>query len=412
MSFRSGSVSYSRFGVTGDLPDDASEGALALLGKHVVKARALSDEGTVSGWCTGLHVFDADFTWESCGFSGGILCGMRIDVAKVPGEIKRAYVAMAEGAHRPKEGEAGAEVPGLSRAARREARADAERRCKEEIAEGKYRRITMTPVLFDLVKRSVLAPVSSDAAFKELRSLVESTYGCKLARRSAGTLAADLLADRGLAGDLDDALPDAFTPPPAEAMARAQDSGAPRIGNRPEVPWALAGGEPKDFLGNVFLLWLWWHAEAREGIVDTKDGAVAIVVDKVLDLECPWGVTGKVSLRGEVPTRTQEATKALQSGKWPRKLGLLLAAHGQEFECQLHGDRFAVSGLKLQPPSEAAKTVRLEAEERLDMLATFDGVLMGLYEHFLGERFGKNWPTRRQQITDWITSRGVVRAAS
>jgi hypothetical protein len=270
----------------------------------------------------------------------------------------------------------------------------------------------MTPVLFDLVKRSVLAPVSSDAAFKELRSLVESTYGCKLARRSAGTLAADMLADRGLAGDLDDALPDAFTPPPAEAMARAQDAGAPRIGNRPEVPWALAGGEPKDFLGNVFLLWLWWHAEAREGIVDTKDGAVAIVVDKVLDLECPWGVTGKVSLRGETPTRTQEATKALQSGKWPRKLGLLLAAHGQEFECQLQGDRFAVSGLKLQPPSEAAKTQRLEAEERLDMLATFDGVLMGLYEHFLGERFSKNWPARRQQVTDWITSRGVVRAAS
>jgi hypothetical protein len=123
-------------------------------------------------------------------------------------------------------------------------------------------------------------------------------------------------------------------------------------------------------------------------------------------------VTGKVSLRGETPTRTQEATKALQSGKWPRKLGLLLAAHGQEFECQLQGDRFAVSGLKLQPPSEAAKTQRLEAEERLDMLATFDGVLMGLYEHFLGERFSKNWPARRQQITDWITARGVVRAAS
>jgi hypothetical protein len=411
MPFRNGSVSYSRFGVTGEFPDAAGEGTLALLGKHVVRNRTVAEEGTASGWCTGRHVFDTDFSWESCGFSGAILCAMRVDVAKVPAEIKRAYVAMAEDERRSRE--EGAAVAGvLSRTAKRDARAEADRRCKEEISEGKYRRVTMTPVLFDLVKRSVLAPVTSDASFKELRSLVESTYGCKLARRSAGTLAADLLADRGLAGDLVDALPDAFTPPPAEAMARAQDSGAPRIGNRPEVPWALAGGEPKDFLGNVFLLWLWWHAEAREGIVDTKDGAVAIVVDKVLDLECPWGVTGRISLRGEVPTRTQEATKALQSGKWPRKLGLLLAAHGQEFECQLHGDRFAVSGLKLQPPSEAAKTVRLEAEERLDMLATFDGVLMGLYEHFLGERFSKNWPARRQQVTDWITSRGVVRAAS
>jgi hypothetical protein len=96
MPFRSGSISYSRFGVSGSLPDDANEGALALLGRHVVKQRALSDEGTLSGWCSGRHVFDADFSWEHCGFSGAILCAMRVDRAKVPPEIRRAYVAMAE----------------------------------------------------------------------------------------------------------------------------------------------------------------------------------------------------------------------------------------------------------------------------------------------------------------------------
>jgi len=84
MPFRSGTVSYSRFGVSGNLPDDAGEGALALLSKHIVKPRGLSEEGTASGWCTGRHVFDTDFGWEHCGFSGAILCAMRVDVAKVP----------------------------------------------------------------------------------------------------------------------------------------------------------------------------------------------------------------------------------------------------------------------------------------------------------------------------------------
>jgi len=407
MPFRSGTVSYSRFGVSGNLPDDAGEGALALLSKHIVKPRGLSEEGTASGWCTGRHVFDTDFGWEHCGFSGAILCAMRVDVAKVPSEIRRAYVSMAEDDRRTKEDEATAGF--LSRTARRDARADAERRCKEEITEGKYRRIGMTPVLFDLVNGTVLAPVTSDTAFKELRGLVESTYGVKLARRSAGGIASDLLGARGMTSDLDDALPDAFTPAPALAEGRANEEGAPRPGNRPEVPWALAGGEPRDFLGNIFLLWLWWNAEASEGVIHTPEVPVAIVIDKVIDLECPWGVGSKVSLRGNAPTQSPEASKALQAGKWPRKLGLLMAAHGQEFECVLQGDRFSVSGLRLQPASEAAKTPRLETEERLDQLGTFDAVLLGLYSHFLRERFSKAWPTRRQQMSAWITERTQAR---
>ena len=410
MPFRNGSVSYSRFGITGSLPDAAGEGSLALLGRHVVRNRTVAEEGTASGWCTGRHVFDTDFSWEHCGFSGAILCAMRVDVARVPAEIKRAYVSMAEDERRSKE--EGAAVAGvLSRNARKEARAEADRRCKEEIAEGKYRRITMTPVLFDLVRKSVLAPVSGDAALKELRGLVEGTYGCKLARRTAGGVAADLLGERGMTSDLDDALPDAFTAPPAVAESSAE-SAPPRAKGRPEVPWAMAGGEPRDFLGNVFLLWLWWHAEENGGTVDMKELTVALVVDKVVDLECPWGTGGRVSLRGELPTKAPEASKALQAGKWPRKLGLLLAAHGQEFECVLQGDRLAVTGLKLGAPSEEARTPRLEIEERLDRLATFDNVLMGLYDHFLRERFGRGWNTRRQQISDWIAARQPALAAT
>lgn len=409
MPFRSGSVSYARFGVAGSLPDEAGEGALALLGQHVVRPRGLADEGVASGWCTGRHVFDNDFSWEHCGFSGAILCAMRMDVAKVPPLIRRAYVAMAEDGRRTKEDEATAGF--LGRTARRDARADADRRCKEEIAEGKYRRVSMTPVLFDLARRTVLAPVTGDAAFKELRGLVESTYGCKLLRRGAGGLAAEILGERGMTSDLDDALPDSFTPPPADYHGGEGEGRPARAQGRPEVPWATAGGDVRDFLGNVFLLWLWWHVEAGDAVIETETVPVAVVIDKVAELECPWGVGARVSLRGAMPTRSPEATKALQAGKWPRRLGLLLAAHGQEFECVLQGDRFSVTGLRLQPASEAAKTPRLEAEERLDRIATFDAVLVALYDQFLRERFGRSWGTRSRQIADWVTSRSPALAA-
>ena len=92
MPFRSGTVSYSRFGVSGSLPDDANDAAFALMAKHVVKQRSLSEEGSVSGWCTGRHVFDQDFGWEHCGFSGALLCAMRIDRAKVAAEAPTADI--------------------------------------------------------------------------------------------------------------------------------------------------------------------------------------------------------------------------------------------------------------------------------------------------------------------------------
>lgn len=408
MPFRQGAISYSRFAVQGELPSNPDDEVFAQLRAHMVKPRALSDEGTASGWCTGLHVFDAEFSWEECGFPGQLLCAMRVDTAKVPAEIRRAYVAMACAARAPKEG---GEAGFLSGAARKDARDEADRRCSEEVREGKYRRVAMVPVLFDLASRSVLAPVSGDTAFAELSGLVEASFGARLSRRSAGAVAADLLGARGQVSDLEDALPDSFTPPPAEALARADEDRPARAAGRPDVPWAMAGGDRADFLGNVFLLWLWWHAEAREGVVETPDTTVAIVIDKTLDLECPWGVTGKSGLRGTLPTRTQEAAKALQTGKWPRKLGLLLAVHGLEFECTLQGDRFQVTGLKLGPASESARTPRLELEERLDRLATFDRALLGLFDAFLRERFGSGWPSRRQAIADWIVARAAVRAA-
>jgi hypothetical protein len=71
----------------------------------------------------------------------------------------------------------------------------------------------------------------------------------------------------------------------------------------------------------------------------------------------------------------------------------------------------AVSGLRLQAPGDDVKGPRLELEDRLDKLATFDAVLVALYDQFLRERLGAQWPTRRQQIADWITSRSAARAA-
>jgi hypothetical protein len=410
MPFRSGSIGYARFTVTGEVPAAPDDTLFAAMREHMVRPPSVGTPSEIaSGFCTGRHVFDGEFQYDACGFGASVLAAMRLDVAKVPSEISRAYRAMAEDARRGRDADG---VEALSRGARREAKEEADERCKRDLAEGKYRKVSMMPFLWDLPSALLLAPLGSDAQFQELKSLFEVAFDLRLDRRSAGTVALDLLAARGLTAALEDALPDALVERP-EGPAHDDDreeggaAGHFRAAGRPEIPWAQAGGEPNDFLGNLFLLWLWWHCDEHEGLIETSGPTVAIVIERLLDMECAWGVTGKQSLRGEMPTRLVEAGKALQSGKLPRKLGLTMAAHGQEFRLALQGDQFVVSGLSLPKPEEENRmTPRQMVEQRIDQLLTFDRVLVLLYETFLIDRFGRSWQTRVGQMKAWIAAMG------
>ncbi len=419
MPFRSGSIGYARFRVAGDVSAAPDEELFATLREHLVKPPSIGEpKELTSGFCTGRHVFDGEFTYDACGYGAALLAAMRLDVAKVPSEIKRAYRAMAEDARRGREGDG---IAALSRNARREAKEEAEERCKRDLAEGKYRRVSMVPFLWDLPNGLLLAPLSSDASFQELKSLLDAACDVRLERRSAGTLALEILGSRGRSAALEDALPDALTDRPEGPAGGEDDDDVDsatrhfRAAGRPEVPWAVAAGEPNDFLGNLFLLWLWWHVDTQEGVIETPGPTVALAIERSLEMECAWGVTGQQSLRGDAPTRLPEAAKALQSGKWPRKMSLLLAAHGQEFRCALQGDRFAVSGLALPKGDEQGATKgneqlrltpRQVLEERIDQLLTFDRILVELYGAFLADRFGAGWETRAGQMREWIAAMG------
>ena len=65
---------------------------------------------------------------------------------------------------------------------------------------------------------------------------------------------------------------------------------------------------------------------------------------KTLTLDCPRGETGRDSLTDDAPTRLPEAFKALQSGKLPRKAGLILVRHGAQYEFTVQAETLAVSG--------------------------------------------------------------------
>lgn len=407
MPFTRGSVSYARFRIAGDSPARADDTVLDALRANVLQPTIGVPVESESGWTAGDHILDQEFSREHCVYGDCLHAAMRLDRVRVPSELKRAYLAQEHRAAmlaRTDQGEvAGLPTRPLGRHERREAKEAAERRWLEEVSDGRHRSSALVPILWNLGHGSLLAPANGDKVVDALRDLVQTTFGGRLKPASAGSVALDVLAAKGLSSRFDDAVPDAFGEPPTPRTAEL----AAMVGDRPDVPWAQGGPEPKDFLGNVFLIWLWMRSEQREAMIDLSDGrGVSLVVDRTIDMECAWGVTGRQSLRGDAPGRSAEAAKALQQGKWPRRLGLILSDGHQEWSLDLQGDLFRVGGLKIPKPEEQPGSEREAVELRIDSIQTIDGILLALYEQFLHERFADGWPTRRAEIAAWIAGKG------
>lgn len=92
------------------------------------------------------------------------------------------------------------------------------------------------------------------------------------------------------------------------------------------------------------------HTERTLGdTIELSDGShVTGMFAMTLTLECPQGESGKGTIAADDPTHLPEAAQAIRSGKLPRKEGLTLVRHGEQYELTLQAETFAVSGAKIQ----------------------------------------------------------------
>jgi hypothetical protein len=179
-------------------------------------------------------------------------------------------------------------------------------------------------------------------------------------------------------------------------------SGPDGEGSYPEYPWTAKGPEPKDFLGNEFMVWLWHEADGRTSVVKTEDaGEVTVMFDRSLDLECAYGQTGRDSIKSVGPSHTPEARDALRVGKVVRRAGLVLDAFKQQFNLNISAESLGVGGAKL-PEVEDADTPRKLFEERITLIRDLTRALDGLYATFLKIRASSAWESQTGSIRKWI----------
>jgi hypothetical protein len=385
MGFASGSVSFRRFLVVGEQPKSIDQDLLDKLAAHALKPSEFGvPEEEEYGWSGGRHVFDATFSFEHNVFADALHFALRIDTNKVPGELKKAWELMEE------EAAASASKSGfVSKTQKQEVKESVRKKIEEELRSGHFRRSKLLPILWDLPSQTVYCSASGKS-FEKLAEIFHRTFGLDLQPVSAGSLALRVCEARQKRREYEDFRPTRFV------------TGPEGEGQHPEYPWVAKGPEPKDFLGNEFLLWLWHEADNRTGIIATEDaGDVTLYIDRSLDLDCSYGQTGRDGLKGDGPSRMPEARDALRSGKVPRKAGMIIDAGRQQYAFTLNPEQMSLGAAKL-PEVEDAESPRTLFEERVSLLRDLCAAIDGLFATFLKVRASSGWEGHVNGMRRWI----------
>ena len=416
MPFDSGRVTFTRFHVVGDAPPQVDDAFLSILSEARFRETEIGAPDEVeAGFTTGLHLFDTQFTYEKNGYGspgqGLAHFALRLDTHKVPADVKKAYRVMNEQAA------ASASPTGFaSKSEKREARETANQQVRDELASGKYRKSKIVPVLWDLAGQTLYCGASGTTVIEHLARLMRQSFAVELENLSAGVLAGNLIKAQGRSRDYEDLQPSAFTPPPDASRPGDDDPDGGPATNRqlPALPWIAKSVDLKDYLGNEFLMWLWWHGERDKDqpTIDTEAaGPVFVALDKALDMDCAWDLTGKQTLRGDNPCKLPEAGDALRTGKWPRKAGLILADDEHQWELTLQADQFVVGSAALpEIEGDDAQTPREATERRFQSITRLAEVLDALYQAFLTRRASGPWPHDREAMKLWIKQRSAGKA--
>ncbi len=394
MGFASGSVTFRRLAVVGKQPASIDQDLLDKLSEHALRPGEFGvPEEVEYGWSGGRHILDGQFSFEHNVFAETLHFALRIDTNQVPGELKKAYQMMEE------EAVAATNPSGfISKNQKRDVKDTVRQKLEEDLKSGRFRKSKLLPILWDVSGQTVYCQATG-ANLEKLHEIFERTFGLELQPISAGSLALRLLEPLGRRRDYEDLRPTRF------ALGPEGES------QQPEYPWVAKGPEPKDFLGNEFMLWLWHGAASHAGTIKTEQvGQVSLFIDKSLELDCAYGATGKDALRGEGPDRMPEAKDALRSGKLPRKAGLVMDVNNQQFTFTFNPEALAVGSLKM-PEVEDAETPRALFEERISLLRDLCKSVDALFETFLKVRTGSSWEGHTGTIRKWIAQSAKAVAA-
>jgi hypothetical protein len=380
MGFLSGPVSFQCFQIEGDSPRQFGTAEIKTLEKYGINKIVASAEEPGVGFLGGDHLLDVTFGQEKNVIGDALHCGIRIDTYQIPAAVKKAWLQLELAALT-------AENPGgkPTKAQRQEAREAVEARCEEELKSDRFLRMQQFPVLWDARHGMLYFGGGSATAAELCCDLFTQAFKIELSPMTASRRANNWAIEAKRRKALEQTIPSAF---------HAGNSTA-------EIAWWNQQEGNWDFLGNEFLLWLWWRWEHVSDTIPLADGSeVTGMFARTLSLQCPRDESGKETITADGPTGLPEAMQAIRSGKLPRKAGMTLVRQGEQYDLAIQPEGFMIGGAKIQV--ENASEGHGVLEDRIESVRNLHETIDLLFRAFCEQRVGKNWHGELAQIGQWL----------
>ena len=315
-------------------------------------------------------MLDKDFQPAKNIVNDALCFDLRVDVDRLPADKMKAYYEVelkALSSQNPS---------GLPTAKqKREAKEAARGRLEEEAKDGRYKKSKCIPIMWDAVSNEVLLGATSPTHVDRLVSLFQQTFGYGLEPVSAGKRAIG-------SGD-------------ASCSTFVE-------GSTGDAAW-VPDDTSRDFLGNEFILWLWYFSDTVSDTVQVGEGSeITFMLARSLVLDCPRGQTDRSTFKHGGPSRLPEAKRAVKSGKLPRKVGPTIVRRGEQFEFALSAESLGVGGATVPRLPEDVTQARAKLEERVRMIRDLSESVDLLCGKFFRIRLTNEWAETLAEMRGWL----------
>lgn len=158
------------------------------------------------------------------------------------------------------------------------------------------------------------------------------------------------------------------------------------------------------FLGEEFLLWLWWRWETEGGGFALRGGRfVGVAFDDLIAFAPKHEDETEQTLRHGMPTRAAEARTALRQGHRIARARLILAEGERQWSFVLHGATLTFSGVKAPADAEECESASDRNADRFSNWFALHELVQLLYGVFLEDRVDESFRTETADaIATWM----------
>jgi hypothetical protein len=153
-----------------------------------------------------------------------------------------------------------------------------------------------------------------------------------------------------------------------------------------------------------FYLWLWFRSEMLGGKFTLEDGSgVEVYLDDRLALRETGDDKPTTLLTGESPGTTPEARAAVNGGKVPKELRLLVRREDREYNVTLRGTRVGIAQAKLPTQVKTGEVAEI-LYDRMFVYEELHWLVACLLRLFAADRVSAEWRERIvPAIREWLS---------